>query len=62
MSDNTQRADAARTQTGTTEPQYQIDEAEDYQTLAGCLTLGGLVVLSLVLMVVLIVLFGEPLH
>jgi len=62
MSDNTQRADAARTQTGTTDPQNQIDEAEDYQTLAGCLTLGGLVVLSLVLMVVLIVLFGEPLH
>ena len=62
MSDNSQRADAARTQTGTTEPQHQIDEAEDYQTLAGCLTLGGLVVLSLVLMVVLIVLFGEPLH
>ncbi len=31
MSDNTQRA---RAQTGTTEPQNQIDEAEDYQTLA----------------------------
>ncbi len=62
MSDNTQRDDAARTQTGLAEPQNQIDEAEDYQTLAGCLTLGGLVVLSLVLMVVLIVLFGEPLH
>lgn len=62
MSDTTTRADAARESNELPHAQSTSHEPEEYRTAAGCLTLGGLVILSLAIMVVLIMVFGEPLH
>lgn len=62
MSDTTTRADAARESNELPLAQNPSHDTEEYRTAAGCLTLGGLVIASLAIMVVLIMVFGEPLH
>lgn len=62
MSDTTTRADAARESNELPHAQNPSHETEEYRTAAGCLMLGGLVIASLAIMVVLIMVFGEPLH